>query len=85
MELRLKKQPKKYLASVDRPTREKLEAALEGLKELKGDIVHLSGTKNMFRLKLDHYRIIFAYSGGTIIIVETINTRTNIKYRRYQT
>lgn len=84
MELILKKQPKKYLASVDRTLRRKLEDALEGLKELKGDIVHLNGTKNMFRLKLDHYRIIFAYTGGKIIIVETIDTRTNIKYRRYR-
>lgn len=84
MELRLEKQPKKYMASVDGPTRKKLERALEGLKELKGDIVHLKGTEGLFRLKLSHYRIIFAYRGGELIIVETIDTRTNIKYRRYQ-
>jgi len=84
MELRLEKQPQKYLASVDAPTRKKLEKALEGLKNLDGDIVRLGGTKNMYRLKIAHYRIIFSYSGGEIIIVETIDTRTNIKYRRYQ-
>ena len=32
MELRLKKQPQKYLASVDANTREKLTRALEKLK-----------------------------------------------------
>lgn len=84
MELILKKQPKKYLSSVDAPTRRKLEKALEDLKELKGDIVHLGGTKNKYRLKIDHYRVTFSYSGGKIIIVEAIDTRTNIKYRRYQ-
>lgn len=84
MELELKKQPKKYLASVDAPTRKKLEKALEGLKELKGDIIHLSGTRDKYRLKIEHYRVIFAYNGGKIIIVEAIDTRTNIKYRRYQ-
>jgi len=84
MELRLEKQPQKYLASVDAPTRKKLEKALEGLKNLDGDIVRLGGAKNMYRLKIAHYRIIFSYSGGEIIIVETIDTRTNIKYRRYQ-
>jgi len=84
VELELKKQPRKYLASVDSATRRKLENALEGLKELKGDIVRLSGTKNLFRLKIEHYRVLFSYSGGKIIIVDAIHTRTNMKYRRYQ-
>ncbi|MBQ9413129.1 MAG: addiction module toxin RelE [Oscillospiraceae bacterium] len=83
MELVLRKQPQKYLASVDANTRRKLYLALDGLKELEGDIVKLSGKQNLYRLKIEHYRIIFEYSGGEIIIVETIDTRTNIKYRRY--
>ena len=83
MELVLKKQPRKYLASVDRNTREKLNHALDDLKELNGDIVKLAGKKNLYRLKIEHYRIIFSYSGGRIIIVEAIDTRTNVKYRRY--
>ena len=84
MEIKLEKQPKKYLSSLDEVTRNKLERALKGICDLKGDIVKLSGTKDLFRCKLEHYRIIFRYSGGEIIIVETINTRTNIKYRRYK-
>lgn len=84
MEIKLKKQPKKYLASVDAPTREKLERALEKIKELDGDIVCINPQENLFRYKISHYRIIFSYSGGKIIIVETIDTRTNIKYRRYR-
>lgn len=84
MEIKLEKQPRKYLSSVDVPTREKLYRALDKLKNLEGNIVRLGGTKDMFRMKIDHYRIIFQYSGGKIIIVETIDTRTNIKYRRYQ-
>lgn len=83
MEIVLRKQPQKYLASVDANTRNKLNRALDGLKELEGDIVKLSGKKNLYRLKIEHYRVIFAYSGGEIIVVETIDTRTNIKYRRY--
>ena len=84
MEIKLEKQPKKYLRSLDRPTREKLERALAGICELQGNIVKLEGTKDLFRCKIDHYRIIFRYSGGELIIVETIDTRTNIKYRRYR-
>ena len=84
MEIKLKKQPQKYLASVDAKTREKLNHALEKLKELDGDIVCINQKENLFRFKISHYRIIFSYTGGEIIIVETIDTRTNIKYRRYQ-
>ena len=51
MELRLEKQPKKYLSSLDEPTRAKLERALRGICDLKGDIVKLSGTKDLFRYK----------------------------------
>ena len=82
MEIKLQKQPQKYLASVDAPTRKKLWAALEKLKELDGDLVRLAGTQNLYRYKISHYRIIFSYEGGELIIVETIDTRTNIKYRR---
>ena len=81
MEIVLKKQPQKYLASVDGNTREKLYRALEGLKELEGDIVRLKGTKNSYRLKIAHYRILFEYDGkGGVIVVGMIDTRTNIKY-----
>lgn len=89
MIIQLEKQPKKYLASVDKATRAKLYRALEQLKHFdeapfSGNIVKLEGTPDLFRYKLDHYRIIFRYSGGKLIIVNTINTRTNIKYGRYQ-
>lgn len=84
MEIRLKKQPQKYLASVDANTREKLDNALEKLKDLDGDIVCINQKKRLFRFKIEHYRIIFCYTGGEIIVVETIDTRTNIKYRRYR-
>ncbi len=82
MELILKKQPQKYLASVDKNVRNKLYIAIEGLRELSGDIVKLKGTKNFYRLKIPHYRILFTYDSkkGEIIVIETINTRTNIKY-----
>lgn len=83
MEIRLEKQPQKYLAKADDATRRKLYKALDQIKELNGDIVCINEKRNLFRYKIAHYRIIFSYSGGEIIIVETIDTRTNIKYRRY--
>ena len=56
MELKLKKQPQKYLASVDAPTRKKLYRALDSLSRLEGDIVPLKGYQNRYRYKI-HYRI----------------------------
>lgn len=81
MEVRLKKQPKKYLDSVDAATRKKLYKALDGLAKFKGDIKRIQGKDNMYRLKIAHYRFLFSVDlDGQIIIVSTINTRTNIKY-----
>ncbi|WP_294857357.1 type II toxin-antitoxin system RelE/ParE family toxin [uncultured Oscillibacter sp.] len=83
MEILLQKKPIKYLASADEPTRNKLYKALEGLKELNGDIVKLKGTDNLYRLKIEHYRIVFSIEKGALkVIVISINTRTNTKYRR---
>lgn len=81
MELHLKKQPRKYLASVDESTRKKLYKALEQISEFQGNIKKLEGHKSRYRYKLDHYRITFDWVKGEIIItVVEINTRTNIKY-----
>ncbi len=81
MQLELKKQPQKYLASVDENTRTKLYRALEQLARLEGDIKPLKGRPNEYRYKIAHYRIVFEWRKGAIIItVIEINTRTNIKY-----
>lgn len=61
MELKLKKQPQKYLEAADARTRRKLEAALEELSRLEGDIVPLSGVPNMYRYKTSI--IVFCFSG----------------------
>ena len=75
MEIKLKKQPQKYLASVDEKTRKKLYKALDQISRLEGNIVRLGG------YKIDHYRIVFDWVQGEIVIVVVeINTRTNIKY-----
>lgn len=81
MEIRLAKQPQKYLSRVDRNTRRKLDKALDQLSRLEGNIIPLGGQKNRYRYKIDHYRIIFEWVHGEIVItVIEINTRTNIKY-----
>ena len=81
MEIKLKKQAQKYLDSVDEPTRRKLYKALDELTQLRGDIRPLKGPKNLYRYKIQHYRIIFEWvKGALVILVISINTRTNTKY-----
>lgn len=81
MEIKLKKQPQKYLRAVDEKTRQKLYKALDQISRFEGNIVPLGGYKNRFRYKIDHYRITFDWVRGEIVItVIEINTRTNIKY-----
>lgn len=81
MEVRLSKQAKKYLDSVDAKTFKKLQKAIEDLSQLRGDIVKLKGTQGTYRFKIDHYRIIFERKKDTLyLFVIEINTRTNIKY-----
>ena len=81
MEVILRKQPKKYLASVDARTRAKLYKGIDEVSRLEGDIKPLKGEHNEYRYKIEHYRILFTYDKqGALVIITTINTRTNIKY-----
>lgn len=83
MEIRLEKQPQKYLAKVDEATRKKLYRALDQIAELTGNITRLEGHKNRYRYKLEHYRITFDWVKGEIVIrVIEINTRSNINYKK---
>lgn len=83
MEYILKKRAQKYLDSVDDNTRKKLYKALDKLTRWEGDIVPLEGQKDRYRLKIDHYRILFEWRKGEIIIVVVdITTRTNAYKRR---
>jgi mRNA-degrading endonuclease RelE of RelBE toxin-antitoxin system len=58
--------------------------AIEGLKTEQGDIAKIKGS-DFYRLKIDHYRIIFSYdSERDVACIEEINTRTNIKYKEWR-
>ena len=61
-----------------------MKGACEGIAEGKGDIVRLKGTP-YYRLKIEHYRAVFTRDKITgNIMIEELNTRTNIKYLRWQ-
>ncbi len=81
MKVILKKQPQKYLDSVDKNTRNKLYNAIDKLKLFDGDIKKLAGYQSTYRYKIYQYRIIFEYDSTTeVMTIKEINSRTNIKY-----
>jgi len=81
--VKLRKQPQKYLTKVDSRTYRKLRTALSRLELWKGNIVKLKGS-DYYRLKIPQYRFIFTYDiDNNTIYIEEINTRTDIDYRRY--
>ncbi len=83
LKLTLKKQPQKYLDSVDANTRKKLYKALDKLSRWEGDIQSIKGHRNQYRFKIDHYRIIFEYVKGEVVItVIAIATRSNAYKKR---
>ena len=51
MEIRLKKQPQKYLRAVDEKTRQKLYKALDQIARFESNIVPLGGYKTAFAIK----------------------------------
>jgi mRNA-degrading endonuclease RelE of RelBE toxin-antitoxin system len=76
MEVKLRKQPQKYLDRLQPRLYDKLNNALRGLEDWEGDIIGLAGRKNEYRLKIPPYRIIFSYAKGEdIITVTKIDTR----------
>lgn len=73
-----KKQPEKYLKRTDKITYKKLSKAIDGLRELEGDIIRLQGSE-LYRLKIYHYRILFTYSSAhNTITIEEINSRGDV-------
>jgi len=75
MQIEYDKQPKKYLKKVDANTRSRIEKAIDGLKELEGDIQKIKGT-DLYRIKIEHYRIGFSIDiNNNIILVEAIHPR----------
>ena len=59
IKVELRKQPEKYLNKCDAKSYNKLIGALDALKRLEGDIKHMRGSKNEYRLKVPPYRILF--------------------------
>jgi len=80
-----RKQPKKYMAKTDGNTRKKLDKMIADIQNQTqdcGTVIKRLTDSVYFKASREHYRIIFTIENETAII-EEVNTRGNIDYRRY--
>lgn len=77
MKIEYSKKAVKYINALDRPTKQRIKVAIEGLTELppKGDIKLMQGfTDGRKRLRVGKYRVIFNYlSDDEIVILYIMN------------
>lgn len=77
MEIEYSRKAAKYISGLDRPTKQRIKTAIEGLTEIppKGDIKPLQGYKDgRKRLRVGKYRIIYnILPNGEVEILYIIN------------
>lgn len=84
MQIEYSKKAVKYINALDRPTKQRIKVAIEGLTEEppKGDIKTMQGfTDGRKRLRVGKYRIIYNYlpSGGIVILyIMNVDSRGDI-------
>ena len=60
------KQANKTINNLDRPSKQRIKKSIEKIP--KGDIKPLKGTKDIFRLRVGDWRILFSFLDGGIYI-----------------
>ena len=80
----LSKQAQKTIQRADKTTANRLRKHIERIERNEGDIVKLKLTRGgmkeeLYRYKIDHYRIIFKREQD--LVIQSITTKTNTKFR----
>ena len=76
MEIRFDKKAKKFIEAQDKPTKQRIRKAIEGLTEEppRGDIKPLQGyADGRLRLRVGKYRIVYRYIGGIAVILHIMD------------
>ena len=66
----------KAINSMDRPTKQRIRAAIEKIPA--GDIKPLQGSSGSYRLRVGGWRILFSYPAQDTILIEKIGPRGEI-------
>ena len=76
MEIRFEKKAKKFIEAQDKPTKQRIRKAIEGLTEEppRGDIKTLQGyIDGRLRLRVGKYRIVYRYIGEIAVILHIMD------------
>lgn len=75
MDIKYSKQAYKYLKKLHKPKREQIITAIEKIPE--GNIIKLKGYNDLYRLRVNDYRVIYTHD-FKVINVEKIGSRGDI-------
>ena len=76
MEISYARAAVKVIHALDRPTKQRIKKAVEGLP--KGDIKPLSGSKGLYRLRVGDWREVFSYPAENAVLIEKIAPRGDV-------
>ena len=76
MNIEYSKKSIKAINGMDRPTKQRIKAAVEGIPN--GDIKPLKGADGSFRLRVGDWRIIFSCPADDVVLIEKIAPRGEI-------
>ena len=76
MEISYARAAVKVINALDRPTKQRIKKAVEGLP--KGDIVPLSGSKGLYQLRVGDWRVVFSYPKENAVLIEKIAPRGDV-------
>ncbi len=76
MEIRYAKTAVKVINGMDRPTKQRIKAAIEKIPA--GDIRPYKGSPGTYRLRVGDWRILFSYPEHDIILIEKIGPRGEV-------
>ena len=70
MQIEYEKEAAKYIQAQDKPTRQRLKAAIESLPD--GDVKKLQGYRNDYRLRVGDLRVLYSVSNDMITIKDVL-------------
>lgn len=76
MEAKYSKAAAKYINGLDRPSKQRIKAGIEGIPE--GDIKPLRGSDGSYRLRVGDFRVIFSYPDDNTVLVEKVGPRGGV-------
>ena len=76
MNIQYSKQAVKAISGMDKPTKQRIKAGIEGIP--KGDIKPLQGSNALYRLRVGSWRIVFSYPDRNTVLIERIAPRGDV-------